>query len=208
MNLLTPRQVADLMGVHVQTIYREDLLPKVRVGRGIRYRRGDIERYIQTHTIPPRKQPPKCVIIPSEELKMRGKRKAYYSFGFGSVIVRKRKDGVQRYYLDYHAGGKRVREVANYATCLEDAVSALKDKMGLTDVKRVSFESWAGRYLDSHIKPHLKKPRSEELRLGNLKAWFKVDDLWKITPTTIDEFRAWRLREGNAKPTVNRYIAL
>jgi len=35
MNLFTPRKVADLLGVHVQTVYRNNSLPKIRLGRGI-----------------------------------------------------------------------------------------------------------------------------------------------------------------------------
>jgi len=50
MNLLTPCKVADLLGVHVQTVYRNNSLPKVRLGRGIRYREQDIQHRFKQAT--------------------------------------------------------------------------------------------------------------------------------------------------------------
>ena len=208
--MLSPIQVAELFGVHPQTIYRNNSLPRVLVGRQVRYRAADIEKYLTSHTLPP--CPPSSkhdiIMLGGGENMPKGKRKGYYSFGYGAILVRRRKDGLPRYYLDYKEDGRRKREVVSEAASIEDAIVALKDRLTMSDTHRISFSTWAERYLESHIKPHLKKPRSEELRLGNLKAWFKVDDLRKITPTTIDEFRAWRLRESNSRPTVNRYIAL
>jgi len=211
MNLLSPRQVAGVLGIHVQTVYRNKALPgRVKIGRLTRFKAREIENYVDSRTIPCRNLPPKhdIIVLGGGESMPKGKHKAYYSFGYGAILVRRRKDGTLRFYLDYREDGQRQREIIPRAATLEDAVNALKQKLAIYGRKTQSFSSWADRYLDSHIKPHLKKPRTEELRLENLKTWFKVDDLRRITPTMVDEFRAWRLREGNTRATVNRYVAL
>lgn len=210
MKLLTPAAVAEQLGVHVQTVYRNGAIPgRVKVGRLTRFKATEVEKFIEARTIPRRNLPPRhdIIVLGGGEGMPKGKRQVYYSFGYGGIIVRRRKDGTARFYLDYRADGRRQREVVPWASCVEDAVAALKERLVLGDNKRMSFCGWAERYKATHL-PHLKKPKTEEQRLDNLKAWFTVDDLRKITPTMVDEFRAWRLRKKNTRATVNRYVAL
>ena len=60
--LLTPAQVADILGVKVMTLthwrhHKRYALNFVRVGRSIRYRKADVERFIKTRTVEVREHP-------------------------------------------------------------------------------------------------------------------------------------------------------
>ncbi|KAA8825213.1 helix-turn-helix domain-containing protein [Bifidobacterium myosotis] len=56
--LLTPAQAAAVLAIPVTTLSRwrseRRELPYVRVGRVIRYRRADLDHWIETHTVHPR----------------------------------------------------------------------------------------------------------------------------------------------------------
>lgn len=52
-DLLTMSDVAGITGYHVQTIYkwsRLGELPTVRIGRSVRVRRGDLEKWLNKQT--------------------------------------------------------------------------------------------------------------------------------------------------------------
>lgn len=55
--LLNPRQVADWLGVKLDTVYRlkdkPDGLKAYRVGRGVRFRPEDVEEYLTKNMIRP-----------------------------------------------------------------------------------------------------------------------------------------------------------
>jgi integrase len=180
------------------------------MGRLVRWKSTDIDKYIENYTIPCRNLPPKHdIIVLGGGVDMpKGKRKNYYSFGYGAILMRRRKDGIPRFYLDYRDGGERKRRVIKWAATIDDAVNELKRELAISGKNVQSFTAWAERYKATHL-PHLKKPKSEETRLDHLKDWFKaVGDLRQITPTMIDDFRAARLRLGNSRATVNRHTAL
>jgi excisionase family DNA binding protein len=49
LKLLTPREVAELWQVHPDWVYDQvaaGKLPAIRLGRNIRFRQGDLERYL------------------------------------------------------------------------------------------------------------------------------------------------------------------
>ena len=52
--LLSPQQLADYLGVPVATVYRwryESTGPRgIKVGKHVRYRRGDVEAWLETRT--------------------------------------------------------------------------------------------------------------------------------------------------------------
>lgn len=52
-NLLTPQQAADYLGIKLSTIYQlsmRRILPTVKVGRLNRYKRQDIDKWIEQNT--------------------------------------------------------------------------------------------------------------------------------------------------------------
>lgn len=55
--MMTARQVATLLGVHISTIYRLKEKPNglraYRVGRNIRFKRSEVETYLTAHAIEP-----------------------------------------------------------------------------------------------------------------------------------------------------------
>lgn len=54
--LLSPQQLADYLGVPVATVYRwrhESTGPRgIKVGKHVRYRRGDVEAWLETRSDP------------------------------------------------------------------------------------------------------------------------------------------------------------
>jgi integrase len=139
-------------------------------------------------------------------------------FGYGAIYRRKTKDGRNRWYLDYKdANGKRVQRVVSDALMPEDAARALREaiqKERFQNVcpgsipQTVSFEDFAELFYQSHIVANLKRPSTERLRLMVLVEFFKGQELKSITPMMLERFRYERLKAGNAKTTVNRYLAL
>lgn len=55
--LLTDQQVAEEYGLNVNTLrdwrWRNRVLPYVKFGNAVRYRRADIEAYLDEHTVEP-----------------------------------------------------------------------------------------------------------------------------------------------------------
>ena len=129
--LWTAREVAEVLGHHVQTVYRDPHIPRVKMpGGAVRYRPSDIEKYIDDNvmnnnihstaklaqiyennafslTLPP--------LEPSFKLggscgMAKSKSKARYNLGYGAIYQRKTKNGKVRWYLDYRDGnGKRIQ---------------------------------------------------------------------------------------------------
>lgn len=59
-HLLTARQVADRLGLKVSTVYQwayERRLPTVKLGRALRVRDSEVERFIRRNERPARRSP-------------------------------------------------------------------------------------------------------------------------------------------------------
>ena len=54
--LMNERQVASLLGIKAQTLsvwrMRKEKLPFVRIGRRVAYRREDVEKWLESQTVP------------------------------------------------------------------------------------------------------------------------------------------------------------
>ena len=51
-NLLTPQEIADVLGVKASTIYQwthEEYIPHVKLGRFVRFRQSQVERWLEKH---------------------------------------------------------------------------------------------------------------------------------------------------------------
>ena len=54
-NLLTAKEVAEILKCHIQSVYRNDGLPYINIPNvGIRFKKSDIEKYLDQNTIKPR----------------------------------------------------------------------------------------------------------------------------------------------------------
>lgn len=147
----------------------------------------------------------------------KGKIKSRTGNSYGKVFPRRTKRGQTRWYLDFKdADGKRIREVAEFAQSSNDALLVLRKKVADAFLKRnpqatkkrnVSFEEFAGTYLDDYIGVNRRNWKSDAYRLRNLMVHFRGFSLREITPLRIEELKSRRLKLGNKKSTCNRYLA-
>lgn len=60
--LLTARQVSELLEVKISTVYDwvyRGVIPHVKLGRLIRFKKAEVFRWVESHTIRPKSPPPK-----------------------------------------------------------------------------------------------------------------------------------------------------
>ena len=148
----------------------------------------------------------------------KAKTKPRLNFGYGAIYQRKTKDQRERWYLDYKdASGRRVQRVIKDALSPQDAARALQEAVQRErpqDAKRVVapgpvlFEEFAQLFYEGYIVANLKRPSTERLRLMVLVEFFRGQELKGVTPLMIERFRNQRLKLGNARTTVNRYLSL
>jgi len=146
----------------------------------------------------------------------KGKTKSRYSWTQGAIYSRKTKKGIPRWYLDFKdATGRRIQRLAPNAVTPEDAMRALEiavkkeyDKaLGLTQQRPLCFRELGDVYLRDYAKVNKRSWLDDDYRLKVLKEFFGDRPLEEITPQLVEQFRARRLELGNAKATVNRYVA-
>lgn len=74
--------------------------------------------------------------------------------------------------------------------------------------KKIGFRNFAKVYLEDYMQTVRRNFRPDTYRLQVLCSYFKNLDLRTITPLDIERFRASRIKKGNSKSTVNRYLQL
>ena len=235
--LLTVKDVASHLGVSHCTVYRlvkKREIPYVQIGHDIRFKLGDVDVWVEARKAKPLPVlnlpadaltlPPICHIKGSHgktggigEM-AKAKSRARLNFGYGAIFQRKTKDGRARWYLDFKdATGKRVQRVVKNALSPQDAARALQEATQLErpqDAGRpiqnapVLFEDFAELFYENYILANLKRPSTERLRLMVLVEFFRGHELTGITPIMIEKFRYQRLKLGNARATINRYLAV
>ncbi len=234
--LLTPAETADRLNCCVQTVYRNKNLPRAALpGVGVRFKESDLESFIEQNTIKAQVilGPPVSPLSVSLEnlaefdrmfLKSTkgesgsmSKKKTRWNYGFGSIYLRKTKQGNDRWYVDYQADGNRVREVVKNAQGRAEAVLYLKEKVAeafhsihsYTKPKIISFDKFSELYLENYSKPNKKSWECDYYALeAHLKPVFGKSPLNEIKPMKIEAYRAERLKSGKKKSTTNREMAL
>jgi integrase len=137
-------------------------------------------------------------------------------YGYGKVYQRKKG---KSWTMDfYDASGKRIQKSIPDATCREEAELALDQERIKTFDKahgiekpreeKIGFRDFAKIYHDDYMMTVRRNFSPDVYRLQTLCDNFKNVDLRTITPLDIERFRAKRLRKGNTKSTVNRYLQL
>jgi excisionase family DNA binding protein len=236
--LLTVQEVSSYLRVSPCTVRRrvkgQDIPFIRRKGIGIRFKREDIDKWLESSSSRPLLKTPlleKCLkesLTPPSggdrnpsggtRAMPKGKSKARHNFGYGAIYQRKTKQGIVRWYLDYRdAAGKRVQRVEDGASSREEAEAALRKAVlaefarvpGASRRKgRIMFNDFSLIFVDDYAKNVKRSWRLDKYRLGILEPFFKDIYLDEVTPLLVQKCLAWRLKSGNSKSTVNRYLAL
>jgi len=235
--LLSVKEVASYLGVHPCTVRRLEKkgnLPSIRGrGLGIRFKREDIDSWLEKRKTRPLPCPPDLAVLtmpPDRTMKKlhghsggigemaKAKSKTRYNFVYGAIYQRKTKDGRIRWYLDYRDEmGKRIQRVVVNAQTADEAGLALQTEVkrvfdraqGIKEQKRIIFNDFAPLYVDNYAKPNKRSWRCDDYCIeAHLKPYFGKLDLGAITPLDVESFRAQRLEAGIKKSTSNRELAL
>ncbi|MCQ9206463.1 MAG: site-specific integrase [Omnitrophica bacterium] len=119
----------------------------------------------------------------------------------------------KNWYIDYHAYGKRIREVIGADRKLAETVLA-KRKLAITenrflDIKkksRTTFNELCDLYIELHAKPNKRHwQRSDALHQRRLKEFFGNPRIAAIAQEQVELYKAKRLEEVSPA-TVNREL--
>lgn len=134
------------------------------------------------------------------------------NLGYGSVYRRG-----NSWTIDFKdSDGKRIQRAVLDALTYEDAVIALQEEItkrfqvnhGQRPKREVGFREFAKVFLNDYMAVSRRNFKSDRFRLEALKEFFEDVDLRQITPLQCERLRKARLEKGNAKSTVNRFLAL
>jgi excisionase family DNA binding protein len=229
--LLTVCQAAEYLQLHTQTLYKKREIPRARIGGSVRFKKSDLEKYVEQNTINPLPfhQPllnsrPFNLKIPSEHGMdysggkngmAKAKSQSRLNIGIGAVYPRKFKCGV-RWFMDYRdKNGKRIQRVIKHAQNQQDALKALQEEIRRVfddeyNLKRergsMKFESLAEEYLELHAKVNKRGwKKADKVYLDcHLIPYFRGYEIAEIDPRLIEKYKKKRLEEGAKKSTVNR----
>jgi integrase len=126
----------------------------------------------------------------------------------------KNKNGTTSWGIDYRFNGQRIRKVIGSSKKLaEDVLHKRKAEIAegkhldIQKNKEITFSEFSERYIDLHAK-HKKSWRSSyNNSIKRLLNHFGSKPLYKISPSTIEEYRNQRLGSGLTVASVNRELA-
>lgn len=137
-------------------------------------------------------------------------------YGYGNVY--KRKSGVSWTMDFYDETGRRIQRTIPEATCREQAIHALQQEVVKTFDKaygiekpreeKIGFRDFAKVYHDDYMMTVRRNFKPDVYRLQVLCGYFKNVNLRTLTQHDFERFRASRIKKGNSKSTVNRYLQL
>ena len=119
-----------------------------------------------------------------------------------------------KWYVDFTAGGKRVRQFGGYTkeqarnTLAKLRIEKLDEKLGYKkpEIEDVPFEKFADEFLELYSKQNKRSWKSDETSLVHLKEFFKGQTLRDIGPEKVERYKAKRKAEVSPA-TVNRELA-
>ncbi|MGB6865484.1 MAG: tyrosine-type recombinase/integrase, partial [Candidatus Aminicenantaceae bacterium] len=236
--LLTTKEVAAVLICHTQSVYRNKGLPYINVpGIGKRYRASDIYKLLEENTFTPtsvlthQNTPNSFKLTKLAEIdklylsnnkggnsESMSRTRIRWNYSFGSIYIRKTKQGLVRWYIDYQVDGKRIREVVKNAQSRAEAVLHLREKCleafnslhsSNKIEKPIDFTELSECYVRDYAKQNKKTWKNDVRCLeASLKPFFGRFKLKEISPHHIEKYRAVRLETGVTKATVNRELAL
>jgi len=227
-SLLTVKDVASRLKISTSTVYRvcKRGLPHTRKTFGIRIREEDLDKWIhqdkRTFGLAENILHNALTIMPPSDIdKAKGgievaiQNKGRRRFAYGSIYQRKPGG---KWTIDYRdKNGRRVQKISRHATCWEEAHESLKMAVlkefysanGINKEKRkIGFHDFSKVFIKDYVMVTKKSWKSDVSRMKPLVKHFVNTDLGEISPLMIERFRSSRLKAGNTKSTVNRYIAL
>lgn len=230
-SLFTVKEASSFLHVHPNTTYKwtdEGKIPFIKINGQIRFEKQEIEEFIKKNKY---KYVRFAEFLPKLDLSLEkydimllkgrsalSKKSKRWNYGFGTVYVRKTKQGRIRYYIDYHEkDGKRKREIVKNAQTRSEAVLSLQKKIAeIFDVtyspnraKKIKFMEFSELYLENYSKLNKKSWKCDYYSLNaHLVPYFGKFELSGITPLLIEKYRAERLKAEVNKSSTNRELAL
>ncbi|TET71857.1 MAG: helix-turn-helix domain-containing protein [Candidatus Aminicenantes bacterium] len=197
----------------------------IRKRRRILFKENDLEMYVNKDRIEARlnlkfyltnKAVTNHLISEVSELASKSNKSKTRPYGYGNVY--QRKTG-RSWTMDfYDETGRRIQKSIPDAQNKEQAIHALQLEVGKTFDKahgiekpqeeKIGFRDFAKVYHDDYMQIVRRNFRPDVYRLQVLCGYFKNVDLRAISRLDVERFRASRLKRGNTKSTVNRYLQL
>lgn len=226
--LLKVKETASYIQLHPATVYRmakNNELPITPVGkRGIRFRASDLDNWLSARTSRPFSMElagPEICLEGYDKLQLKGVKMSpkgkIWNYPFGSVYLRRTKDGKERWYLYYRVDGKRVRRAVRGAQSRADALKVLqvavadafRGKHGFEKKgQRCLFKDFAREFLERYSKVNKRSWRSDVSIVNKLNLYFGDKYLEEIRPEEVEGFKSARLEEGRTRSKVNRDLSL
>lgn len=228
--LLTVKQVAGILNYHPQTVYKNKELPRIKIGDSIRFKKSDLEKYIEQNTInslPALKKQSFDLINLSRNgisclggngmAKARSNSRKSFNVGIGSIYYREFKCGI-RWSIDYRdTTGKRVQRIIANAQNREDAIEALRDAVrkefdkeyrAQREMGKMTFREYGKTFLDNYSKLHVTGwEKSDKVYIESiLGSYFGEYQLRDINVLLIDKYKKLRLESGIQKSSINREL--
>ncbi len=232
--LLTTPQAAEYLQIHPQTLYRKKEIPRARIGRSIRFKKSDLDKYVEQNTTNPPSFYQPFLNSQSFNLKSlhengmnysggkngmaKAKSQSRLNIGIGAVYPRKFRCGI-RWFMDYRdKNGKRVQRVVKHAQSQQEALTALQEEIRRVfdaeyNLKReygsMKFEILAEKYLELHAKVNKRGwKKADKIYLGcHLVPYFGEHEIAGINSELIERYKKLRLEEGAKKSTINREMS-
>lgn len=231
--LLTVDEVAAILRVHPNTLYRRAKageIPSIKTSKSqVRFIEKDVKEWLGKHT---RFLASNALLGDAvmtelslenyDKLFLKGGAKVSpegktWNYPFGSVFLRLKKSGQERWYIYYRVDGIRIRKAVKNAQSRADALKVLQLEVADTfrgqhglkkPEKRMTFTEFADQYYESYAKINKKSFISDWYMLKQLKNHWGAYDIRQINPLLIEGFRKDLLERGRTRSTTNRYLAL
>jgi excisionase family DNA binding protein len=229
--LLTVKELSSILQVHPKTVYRWTKNRQIRhlkKGGILRFKNKDIDDWIeagQSNIAPSFENLPKLDLSLEnyDRMLLKGrsalsKKSRRWNYGFGSVYVRKTKQGKDRWYIDYRdETGKRVQKVVQHAQQREDAIIDLqakiaqiftKDHPNQSKIKSVKFSNFVEMYIKNYAKVNKRSWKDDEYRLQKIVDFLGDIYLHDATALDVEKFKSHKLTDDVTKSTINRYLTV
>jgi excisionase family DNA binding protein len=229
--LLDSKEASVYLRCSKSTLYRiikRGEISFIRHRRRILFKEQDLETYVSKGRIVARLNFKRAVnnnltknlksnefISEVSELASKSNKSKTRPYGYGNVY--QRKTG-RSWTMDfYDETGRRIQKSIPDAQNKEQAILALQLEVGKTFDKahgiehkeeKIGFRDFAEIYHQDYMQTVRRNFKPDVYRLQILCGYFKNVDLRTITGLDIERFRASRIKKGNNRSTVNRYLQL
>ena len=227
-NLLNVREASERLNCSKSTLYRivgSGEISFIRRRRRLLFKESDLKTYVNSRRVP-RLERRFLLTAPFKadsysfggvELMPKGKFKARRNYGYGNVHQRKTGGNWTR---DLYVNGERIQKVIpdSFGLSKEEALHIhLQERVKSFDKpheieeprqKKIGFRTFAEPYHRDYMQVNRRNFKPDVYRLQIVCDYFKDRDLRTFTPLDFEGLKAWLLRRGCSKSTVNRYLQL